>query len=214
MKAWRGEVSAPRRARLRSRVVAVVLVVFEQRVEVVRRFVLPRKAQPPPPSSSERRTLRSTAAAARSSGQSDSTPTRDETERPSLHSRPATRLISSASASGRAVGVDVPRGAGLDAHDDKPSRLGQPGDSTTNESRAGTGALTLAARDASDGQREPARAVELRPWAAWWLLATRKRGTERKHRRRQVGAPLAEEQNQPFAFSNLRCARRSGAGAH
>ena len=46
MKAWRGEVSAPRRARLRSRVVAVVLVVFEQRVEVVRRFVLPRSARP------------------------------------------------------------------------------------------------------------------------------------------------------------------------
>ena len=58
--------------------------------------------------------------------------------------------------------------------------------------------FTAVVTDPSDGQREPARAVELRPWAAWWLLATRKRGTERRHRRRQVGAPLAEEQNQPF----------------
>ena len=30
------------------------------------------------------------------------------------------------------------------------------------------------------------------------FLQLRKRGTGRKHRRRQVGAPLAEEQNQPF----------------
>ena len=58
--------------------------------------------------------------------------------------------------------------------------------------------FTAVVTDPSDGQREPARAVELRPWAAWRLLATRKRGTERKHRRRQVGAPLAEEQNQLF----------------
>ena len=68
----------------------------------------------------------------------------------------------------------------------------------TSSSRTGEVVLALVADDASAGQRERARVVELRRWAAWRRLATRERGAEPKHRRRQVGAPWTEGHNQPF----------------
>ena len=78
-------------------------------------------------------------------------------------------------ATGLAIGVGRPSSEGRDALGNMPISCGQPGDMATSSRRAGAGVLALAARDASDEQRERARVVELRLWAAWRRLATRER---------------------------------------